>query len=110
MLSKLKTWVPRIALATSVMLVPPRPGWSNTWDNIKAGNLRLTGQGLISGLSGVQMEGGGQVGTDFDLGKTVNPFDFERAPWPKITMWSRLGMEIIDAVDSIITGIVKDLK
>jgi len=108
----LKNIVPAIATGLAVLWTPPCPQWGSVASTLKKKEYELAVQSFIAGMTGLKVDipEGGHRGTSFDVFGTLNPVDFDHAPFPKVALWAKLGIEGIDAVGSFISNLFKDLK
>ena len=111
LVSKLKTIIPLAATLVTMAYAQPSPGWTTLSEAVKLKRGDLFGQGLIAGFSGIRVDvpGGGHRGTDIDLFGTLNPVNFQHAPFTKVGGITRLSMEAISATQTFLRDIVKSV-
>lgn len=83
---------PKIPLETmiagaSTFFIPAREGYYAPVDHLQSGNVKGVLYNYLEGFTGIDMDGGK---FDFNLGQTLNPFDFSRARYWKLLLYATL--------------------
>ena len=107
--SALKKIVPIGATIFTMAYQPAAPGWGTIKEHIQNKQGWLVVQDIVAGFSGIRLKGGGQDKTDIDVFSTLNPLDFENAPYGKVAGWTRVSMEAIGKVRAFANSIISDV-
>lgn len=82
-------------LAVSIV-ASPGDGWGSVLEKVQNGAWDQAAQSFISSWTGLKIGGiGGQATTEFDAMKSLNPFDFSRAPAWKTTFWTHVIFRVV---------------
>jgi hypothetical protein len=81
--------VPMEMLASGIatLVVPGKENYFAPINHIQSGNFQGVGLNYLAGFTGIDADGGK---FNFDLMKTINPFDFSTARYWKMLLWSGL--------------------
>jgi hypothetical protein len=107
--SALKKIVPITATICTMAFQPAAPGWGTIKEHIQNKQGWLVAQDIVAGFSGIRLKGGGQGQTDIDVFGTLNPIDFENAPYGKVAGWTRVSMEAIGKVRAFTNEIINSV-
>ena len=109
LVSALKKIVPITATLFTMAYQPAAPGWGTMKEHIENKQLGLVAQDLVAGVSGLRLKGGGHGQTDIDLVGTLNPIDFNHAPYVKVGGWTSIAMEGISKVQTFTRSIISSI-
>ena len=109
LVSALKKIVPITATLFTMAYVPAAPNWGTMKEHLENKQLGLVAQDVVAGVSGIRLKGGGQSHTDIDLVGTLNPIDFDNAPYVKVAGLTRIAMEGIGKAQAFTMSILRSI-
>jgi hypothetical protein len=100
----MKHLVPGIAGAITFFGAPAARGWGSVGNALHEKNYKEAGYAAVRSLTGVDIKN-----STADVAGIINPLELQEAPTPKVILWTRSSIEIIDAVGKLIRGALSDI-